>query len=110
MQSPLGREEHGTFKDLKQVHEGLRVEKEELNISQIMQGLDSHLGRGDAISGAMGRLGRVFSSLKEIITHSRSHRCRGRVGIQIQAHLTPEPALLTMTAWLLSIFMQLFFF
>ena len=28
MQSPLGREEHETFKDLKQVHEGLRVERE----------------------------------------------------------------------------------
>ena len=75
MQSPFGGKEHGTFKDLKQVQEGLRAERKKLRTSQIMQGLDSRLGGGDAISGAMGRHGRVFSGLKEIMTCSRPHSC-----------------------------------
>lgn len=76
MQSPFGRKEHGTFKGCETSPGRLESgEKRELHTSQIVQGLDSRLGDGDAISGAMGRHGRVFSRLKEIMSCSRPHSC-----------------------------------
>lgn len=78
----------------------VRLEKRERKscMSQILQGLDSLARNGEAVSGAMEKPRRLVSRLKDMEYELfQTSSVRGRVGIQTQAHLTVEPALVTVT-------------